>query len=142
MNKEDRKYEVLPAYPHFNAADAHIWTRFIASYPDLFDSVDYDVTCGEGPGVQDDLKPEYQRNADYLGSYKIDVVGRRKNVHYIIEVKPYAGPHALGQILSYAILYDAYDSSEEQVVPMIVTDRTRADMEKLCAHYGVKYFVV
>jgi len=135
-------YEVLSKYPHFNPADAVIWTRFILAYPDFGDSVNYDVCCGSGPDLPDSIKPEWAANAQYLGRYKIDAVVYRGSVHYVIEVKPNAGLGALGQIISYAILYDAFDESEEKVVPVLITNFERPDIRKIAARHGIEYYIV
>lgn len=135
-------YEILQKYPHFNQSDAVIWSRFVSRYPDFADSVDYDVICGSGHDLPDTLGPTYQSDAKYLGSYKIDVLAHREKVHYIIEVKPNAGPGAIGQIITYAVLFDFYDGTDEVVKPVLITDFERPDVRKVCERFGVEFFVV
>ena len=62
---------------------------------------------------------------------KIDVIGYKNNDVYIVEVKPNAGSSALGQVLSYKLLYQ----NEFQISPpaklMIITDKIQNGYEPI-----------
>lgn len=135
-------FKPLSKYPHLSQAETLIWNRFIQSYPDFCDRADYDIIVGEGPGPQKDLKEEWQRNAEYLGSYKIDAVGFKNATRYVFEVKRRAGPSALGQVIAYMALYQELVGPEVEVEPVLITDVERPDIRKLCAEHDIDYYVI
>ena len=136
------KYELLFFYPHLAKKEIPIWERFIKTNPDFFEAVDYDVTCGSGHELPNDLDEAWKRMAKYLGKYKIDVIGYKNGIHYVVEIRPNAGPSALGSTLSYAILYQTEMQGKIEAEPILITDVERPDMRKLCAEHDIGYIVV
>ncbi len=131
------KFELLNKYPHLKYHDLVIWEKFILAYPDFFHYVDYDVCVGDIRGDTSDLEPEWQRDANYLGKYKIDVVGYREDIIYIIELKPKAAAKALGQIIMYDFLYTRDFKPEGPTHAMIITDEEMPNMLELCKEHNV-----
>jgi hypothetical protein len=140
--KGQYKFELLGYYPHLAEKEIPIWERFMQKNPGFFESVDYDVVCGSGHDLPDDLAEPWQRNAKYLGKYKIDVVGYKGGVHYIVEVRPSAGPSSIGSTLSYAVLYQSERNNEIESEPIILTDVERPDMRALCDEHDIGYIIV
>ena len=136
------KYEILPSYPHLSEAETIIWNRFIAIYPDFCDRCDYDVVVGDEPEINENLGPEWHRNADYLGRYKIDVVGYKSDKHYIFEIKQRAHPRAIGQAMAYMSMYQDEVGGAVDAEPVIVTDAERPNMAKLCEEHHIDYYIV
>lgn len=136
------EYKLLSKYPHLNKYDAAIWNRFIVDYPDKFLRVDYDVVVGKTRKDATELKEEWQRNRDYLGKYKIDVVGYTENSIYIIEIKPKAAAKALGQIIMYDYLYQRDYKPQKQTIATIITDELMPDMDELCNEHNIKLYIV
>lgn len=109
-------------------ADVAIWERFIAKFPEEYDSVDYDVKVGMGPAFDTVVNKPTNGDAIDLYKKKIDVVGYKGQSVHIIEVKPLAGSSALGQAKSYELLYRR---DVDQVSPLktrLITDTIRTDM--------------
>jgi len=85
-------------YNHMAEADRLIWERFMTQFPDVYDTVGYDVAVGtvpnhaQGPVVGEgpDMGRLYQR--------RIDVVGFKAEQIDIIEVKPQACRYSLLQL--------------------------------------------
>ena len=136
------KYELLSFYPHLSRKETEIWNRFIQKYPEKFDSVDYDVVCGTGHEVDEDLEEPWASNSRYLGKYKIDVVAYSGEKHYVVEIRPSAGPSAIGSSLSYAVLYEAKWDYKIEAEPVLVTDVERPDMKRLCEEHDIEYIIV
>lgn len=135
-------FQVQPWYPHMSPADTAIWSRFIAAHRDAFDAVAYDVPVGEGAefdvtagGVLGEgIKKLYQR--------KIDVLARKGDKRYVIELKPRASTAALGQVKSYVRLAERDIPELRGAAPMIITDALVPEMEFLAKEEGVELRVV
>lgn len=135
-------YKFLGKFPHLSKAETLIWNRFIEKYPDFCDRVDYDVIVGSGPRPSKDLSQEWENNAHYLGSYKIDVVGYKDDIIYIFELKQRAGPSAIGQLFTYMLLYQEQMAKGKEVEPVLITNQERPDMRKICNEHDIDYYLV
>ena len=135
-------YELLPNYTHLSEAETEIWNRFIIKYPDFCERVDYDIVVGDEPEVDEALKEPWYRNANYLGRYKIDAIGYKDKKHFVFEVKQRGGPSALGQCLAYMSMYQELVGKEIDAEPVLVTDKERPNIRRLCEEHDIGYYVV
>lgn len=129
-------------YPHLSPAEAQIWGVFVAAYPDAYDEVAYDVKCGSVPEMVAEHEDEAIRAEAPLFQYKIDVVGFKDGRADIIELKQRATPRALGQVVSYAHLYERDVDPASRPRPVVITDEAMPDMPHLAARAGVRLIVV
>lgn len=129
-------------YPHMKPADVAIWERFMREYPEAYDQCQYDLNCGEGSQQFTHEDPSAAKSWGHLKARKIDVVGYGDEYVDIIEVKPHAGPSALGQVLGYVHLYLGYVDPHADARPVIITDSMENDMPYLAARLGVRVLVV
>lgn len=136
------EYKLLSKYPHLSRAETDIWNRFVIKYPDFCDRVDYDIIVGSGPRPNENLDQEWENNAHYLGSYKIDVIGYKNDIIYIFELKQRAGPSAIGQLFSYMLLYQEQMAKGKEVEPVLITNQERPDMIKICKEHDIDFFVI
>lgn len=136
------KYELLPSYPHFLEGESLIWDRFILSHPAFFERVFYDVQVGDQRPNAETLSPGIVDNKQYLGSYKIDVVGENAGVFTLVEVKKAAGAKALGQCRLYEKLLEKQNPEWGQIKKMIVTDEELPNIREIGARDGINLFVV
>lgn len=136
------KYEKRYWYPHLKPLDTAIWERFLEKYPEAYTHVMYDLAVGEGAPIAPGEEENLAHMQKTLTQRKIDVVGFAPGKLDIIELKPAAGPSALGQVNSYVALYkrDRDPTSDPQAV--IITDRLLPDMQMLANEAGVKLIVV
>jgi hypothetical protein len=81
-------------------------------------------------------------NQDKLYRLRIDVIAGSPLGIDIIEVKPNAGPAAIGQLKSYKTLYVRDEEPASDVGMILVTDKRQPNMEYLCQVEGVKLIVV
>lgn len=144
MNIEElkTKYERRAFYPNLREAEAMIWSRYIAQNPDAFDAVIYNLHVGEGAPIPPGAPEEIARDFKLLTQYKIDVVAFKGDRTYIIEVKPYAGTTAIGQVLSYKKLYQQYIDPSADPIMMIITDQLRPDTQTLTDQMGIRLIIV
>jgi len=135
-------YDIRHKYPHLLGEDKEVWTRFIFKYPDLFETVDYDVHVGFGiePPGEVDIKSADQWKD--LTRKRIDVVGWKRNTATIIEVKKRVGLPTLGQILGYLFLYRREHPDILLNTPLIVCSSINKDDSDVLQHHGISYIVV
>lgn len=139
MTKGRFPYKLLSKYPHLMPNDIRIWERFIQTFPKFYTSIDYDVKVGtpkQYPGLTGD---KYKKDLEDLSRKRIDVIGYRDKEIHIIELKPYAGFSAIGQVEGYLELYKPYLPPEEILVGFIITDYQTPDTANLCFKKGLLY---
>ncbi len=129
-------------YPHLKPADEAIWERFMNEFPEAYAEVQYDLNCGEGSQQFTHEDPAMTKSWGKLKARKIDVVGFGDGYVDIIELKPHAGPSALGQVLGYVHLYKGYVDPGADARAVIITDSIENDMPYLAAKMGVRVIVV
>lgn len=128
----------LAKYPHMQPLDVAVWTRFIESHPDYFETVDYDIAVGKGAAVDPSHAPEIQYDHTILTQKKIDVVGYRGDSRTIVEVKPIANMRALGQIIAYSHLYAEDHPEAGPLTRLIVAGEMERELEPIFASQGVE----
>ncbi len=124
-------YEVRAWYPHMARLDAEIWSRFVASNPDAFDSVAYDLPVGEGAAFDTVVNPTTGGNIAKLYQRKIDVVGKKNDKYSVIEVGPRAGTAKIGQVKAYAKLFARDFPGAGAPSAVIITDSLLPEMDFL-----------
>lgn len=131
LSLEKYEYKKLRKYPHMLARDIRIWELFMEQKPDEYLEVAYDVKVGKGVELPDDYPGNMKRDALALTRKRIDVVGWRKYGVDVIEVKPEAGLSAVGQVLSYQLLWMLQVPGGGYARALVITDRIGTDMRTL-----------
>jgi len=129
-------------YPHLIGEDSKIWTRFITSFPNRFDSVDYDLHIGLGAKVFTIDDPKSQHYWTQLTKKRIDVVAFKDDKITIIEVKKRAGLYTLGQILGYKFLYLRENPDVSDVELLVICWSVDQDTEQLFNYYNIPFIVI
>lgn len=130
-------YGIQSHYPHMAPADVHLWEKFIRAQPGAFEFCTYDVPVGEAPAWLDvENDPEAAKQA-ILYKKKIDVVAEINGTTYIIEVKPFAGSKALGQLMSYELLYKDQHPETERIVKTIITNQCQNGYAEIFMRHGI-----
>ena len=94
---------VQKKYPHMMPADILIWSRYLKSNPFPNARIAYDVHVGTPAGPLDGLSAQYELMAIALSTKRIDAVVYEPRRTLIIEIKPYAGASAIGQVLTRSL---------------------------------------
>lgn len=131
------KYEKRAHYPHLRQKEIEIWERFIALKPDEYDEVEYDLAFGLLPPFGTVVVPETGGDDRRIYLRRIDVVGYKDNRIDFIEIKPNAGPGAIGQVKGYITLYKNLVDPAAKITARVLTDNTRADVFLLAGQEGV-----
>ena len=136
------KYERRTWYDNLREGETAIWNRFIDREPDAFDEVIYNLHVGQGAAIPEGTEDAIARDFRMLTQYKIDVVGFKGNTTSIIEIKPYAGAGAIGQLLTYAELYKKDVDPAARPRLIVLTDRLRPDTERAAKELNIEIVVV
>ena len=139
---ESFAFEKRDWYAHMKPGDVLLWERFIPLFPDMYDKVQYDVPVGEGPLFDTLITEETGAHDERLYKRKIDVVGFKGGEIDIIEVKPKAGPAAIGQVLMYRNLYIKDYKPPKYPKCVIITDTITNDVAEFAASSEVQMVVV
>ena len=134
--------EKLVRYPHLMVSDVAIWERYLERYAKEWDGFRYDVRVGEGLILPDGQPGYIKAMALALTEKRIDVVGEKGQEVWIIEVKPNAMLSAVGQVLSYQVLFEDRFPQSPKPELMIVTDRKGPDLDNLAKKFRISVFVV
>lgn len=135
-------YEKLTSYPHMSVKDSEIWNRYINKFPNEYITCQYDFHIGEPPPFDTLMDDGTDLNQDKLYRLRIDVVAVSKDRINIVEVKPNAGPSAIGQLQSYASLYERDENPKMPIEMILVTDKEMPNMDFLCKEAQIKLVVV
>lgn len=134
-------FEKRYKYPHMKPNDVTIWERFIDKNKEAYKTVQYDFNIGDPPPFNPFIGGTEDLNQDALYRLKIDVVGHTNSYIHIIEVKPKAGPSAIGQVQSYLEIYTRDYKTTQPVRAVILTDSIQPNMQYLCEKAGVLLIV-
>ena len=130
----------LPKYPHLVGSDIPIWDSWVRTHGQLFSGFDYDVHVGQGLEPDKDHSFELQQMWIGLTQKRIDVVGYRPGEVWLIEVKDRPTTAAIGQCLSYKILYEVDFGPLTPPIPCLVAGAIEADIETVLLNFGVRFW--
>lgn len=122
--------------------DVAVWEMFIEQNPEYFNSVDYDVCCGEGAEFLPTGEETPAGRENRLYQKKIDVVGYNGTTTWIIEVKPYADFRGLGQLIGYYQLYMSKHTGGGEVRKMLICRGADAEMLDIYDNNGIDVALV
>lgn len=129
-------------YPHMVVEEIEIWERFMAKFPKLFETVDYDFRVGEGAPVPAG-EPEYhKRMITMLSQKRIDALAWVDNQPTIIEIKRRVGLSTVGQVIGYKTLFEVDLPNMKKPKVMVVCESIDADDMKVLDAQGIPFEVV
>lgn len=129
-------------YAHLLPPDVPVWERYLDIHRSAYDLLEYDVRVGLGrdPGAQ------YPQNIRLMAldlSYRrIDCVAHSHGVITVIEITTIAGFKAIGQIVSYPLLYTLTYSPNFPVRAMLVCESLQSDIKPVIQTLGIPYVTV
>lgn len=119
---------VMPSYPHMMAMDIEVWSKYLADPVVLIKEVWYDVHVGKAVEVAGGPAELLPRIAAGLTRKRIDVIAAVGGGYWVVEVKPYAGMLALGQVVSYARLFVSEYRPDGETFPVIICENADPDL--------------
>lgn len=131
-----------PRYPHMMPRDIPIWDRWMQLHAQEFESFRYDVHVGNGAPIPDDIDPKWAETYADLTKKRIDVIAYKPGLQLIIEVKDIISFTAIGQIISYPILYSRTYGYDDQVAILLVAGGMLADLEPVLDELGIPFEIL
>jgi hypothetical protein len=115
-------YKLLHVYPGMRPKDEVIWDKFIQEHPGIFDACWYNVPVGD-PAHNDIERGVMKFNGGFgVTQWRVDVLAQKDGKHYVIEVKPSADTHAIGEVLAYRALLIAEGKIQPDAEAIIITN--------------------
>lgn len=130
--------ELLQKYPHMFPADIPVWEAWLRIHGHEFLSFAYDVKVGKGMDPDITLSPRIQRLQVLFTQKRIDVVGTKRGVKWIIEVKDIATVSAPGQVLAYSALYSDTFGFQSVLEPLLIFRLASPDVVRAAELLHVK----
>jgi hypothetical protein len=128
-------------YPHLLSADSEVWDKFLEAEGHRLKEVWYDVHVGGAVESGAEADSVLGRVAAGVSRKRIDVVVRVGAGYWVVEVKPVADMGALGQVVTYARLFEEEYRPDGEVWPVVVCDKADSDVIKGFVEAGVGVFV-
>lgn len=98
--------EIIPKFPAMGPGDTEVWRRALPSIKHRYVAIYYNVRVGAYTPDFGTLEPAYQKSALDSTAYRIDVMGDRGDKWDMIEVKDRSSVSAIGQLLTYQLLWN------------------------------------
>jgi len=86
--------------------------------------------------------PEDYRIWQILHAKRIDAVCETPDTIYIIEVKDILRPSAVGQVLTYMVLFEEQFKPRKKLKPVIVAGEDDPQMHSVCRRYNIDWYVM
>ncbi len=125
-------------YPGLSMLDDALLKRWLLDLGSEADELHTHVPIGERPvELEDMMCPRMQRMADAAWPRRIDAVLRYGKKWVLVECKPAADHHALGQVLCYKFWWQQTAGLPPLSSVRVVTDACDRDCRTAFAHFGV-----
>lgn len=136
--KRNTLYKGKP--PHISALDKQILDVFLAIWILELDALYYDVRVGQGVPIPPETNENMARMFTMNTQRRIDLVFQLTTTDtlYIAEIRPNAGPGALGNALTNYALFTNEDTRPAR--PAIITDHLAQDMALVLQKFNIALF--
>lgn len=129
-------------FVHMAPNDKAIWLRYLMAGGDVFGPFTYDVRVGSGITMPAGSDKRAVSAAYALTTKRIDVLCIHNNVTRIIEVKKRAGPDAIGQLITYELLFNRAIDRPTPTEKWLITDELQPDMVHVLIEHSIHYVEV
>lgn len=129
-------------YPHLLPEDIILWERFLTLHGQEFSHFDYDIRVGNGRPAGDIYPENIRQMALDLSMRRIDAIGHTPTELYIIEVTTSAGLKAIGQLITYPLLYQQTFGPTKPLHPLLVTESLQPDVLPALEAHAIDYLIL
>ncbi len=129
-------------YPAMLPAEVAIFKAWALAHGGEFDRFDFNVRVGKGNDPGATFNEAERRNAVMNSQKRIDAVAFDGKQPIIIEVKDRAGASALGELLTYRVLYGETFPGGPLPGMLLVTNSLQPDMDKVFRFFGIPWQIV
>lgn len=124
--------------PHVSTEDLVIWEEFRRLHAKDYVRFYFDVALGTGEDSPAGTRPSVAEAWKRLTRFRADVVGDTGQEWHLIELRPNAGPGAIGAMQTYSTLWLVDPPDRRPVRSIIVTDRCASDILVVARLAGVE----
>ena len=132
----------LPQYPGLGIIDARLLDNYLRTKPSGLIRAAYNVTVGSGRPFDTKSAGFLSSDWKYLTSLKADALFEFPDRYEIIEVKPDAGPGAIGQLQCYNILLRQEFVPNKPIFSVILTDSIHPDVLKCAGLLNIRVRII
>lgn len=129
-------FEGIP--PHVSSEDLVLWEQFRRLYSKDYVALYFDVSLGTGEEIKGPVSENVARAWQRLTRFRADVVGDTGKEWHLIELRPNAGPGAVGSVQTYSTLWTIAPPDGRSLRSIIVTDRCSRDIRVVAQLAGVE----
>jgi len=119
-----------------------IWERYLEKHNSEWDALTYDIKVGTPVTVPEGIGSNVANGARLLSMKRIDAIGWKMGKPTIIEVKLIIGMKALGQIITYPILYAHQQNLKELPDVLVVGEQISTDMKSVFELMEIPFILV
>jgi hypothetical protein len=127
--------------PERSTTESSIVSDFLAAHISEYTSFDFTVRVGQGRPPNPAHDPGVQANTVRSSKMVIDMIGWQGNQPTIFEVKLRATHYALGQVISYAHLWQEDNPNALPPYLAVVARSSEPDMERVFQAHGVTVYL-
>lgn len=138
MTPERKAYLLsLVQFPQMTVNESAIAHAWLMEHADEFDDVEFNRRVGNSL----ELGPEYdaatQRQAALLSQKRIDIIGFSGNAVTIVEVKLRISLSAMGQLMGYAVLWQAENPGTSEISMVAIGHDALIDVVEVLQAHGI-----
>jgi len=128
--------------PHLLEFDCPVWYRFLDHHAPKIINLYYDVLLGMHDMTPEMLKDPMQRMWYYNNAKRVDAIIETEKEVWLIEVSNLLAIRAIGQALSYSILWSQDPKIDKIERPILVGETMDLDLLGVAGKYGITVFLV
>jgi hypothetical protein len=125
-----------------SSQDIALWYRWHKIFGEFYDAFYFNVLLGQPPIPSEYWDVELEEFIYQSYSLRPDVVGEKKDFWEIFEIRPNAGPGAIGSVLTYATLWEANPPDERPLKKSLITDAADINLRYVADRFGITIYVV
>ena len=129
-------FEGLP--PHVSSEDLQLWEIFRRRWSKDYVAFYFDVALGEGEGAGPNISAKVAEAWRRLTRFRADVVGDTGTEWHLIELRPNAGPGAIGALQTYSTLWGTGAPDARPIRPILVSDSCSDDIRRVARLAGIE----
>jgi len=128
--------------PHMAIGDVPLWRRYQAKHALDWIAVYYDSALGEPAPAPEGQTPGQIDMWQRITRLRADAVILTPAGWYIVEVRPHAGPAALGALFTYLATWKAEPVDPRPVSAVLITDQATPDLRLAADKLGIPIEIV
>ena len=129
-------------YPHLMPREIIIWEKWLELNQQRFELYEYDIRVGESIIPPPNIDANIAQMAVDLAKKRIDVLASTAGQPTIIEIKDWAGLTAVGQLLSYPLLFAREFPEAPGPAVLLIATRLTPDIGFILDTYQIPYELV